>query len=968
MIGARVPLGSPDYGAKRYMSNAAIADEIALNSISRSPISSLQNHANSDYSSRGMNSRTGALCAAFVAMRLTAADLPIIQTRVTFDGLDRFQITWDSQPGEVYLLQTTTNLASPWQDMVPNPGLLTATTNLLQYTHTVTNEVQFFRVGWLDTKGPRLTPIYPRYEGIAVPRDSTIEGRLWDETGIDTNSIVFSLEGRPAITLADPRLSYTNDVLTYQPGSTELLGDWGAKLTATVVASDLAGNRTTNLWPFQLELKTILSTNILVIGGATGRGSGLASLDGLTLLARTGNLLMYRYSGGSSGLRNGMHLIDATPGQGYALTVLAFVEDPATKTVSVWTQPAALADLIEEGSISSRNAVPNRPGGVGQHISWEAGMDLRFEHTIPLQSTLYQWQQGENYVRAELTSKSQLVLGAYAGFAANFKNFTLKEFEAYAGGSVNLDLELYAEGNYQKRYEGTAALIAPIYGHFVIPVGGIPVEVTTKFEVDLPYELDFQAKGHFRNGIKVSKEIYMGRKWDGQWRDTSRYPPLDFQWMPVEWQVSGNVYARADVKPKMTILLYGLVGPYADLDPYLELEGWAQANPWQYKWDLYGGLDAHLGCDLTVLDRFFPNLSFEKRYELVPRGRIAGDDNLVKAPRIVLAPASRAVTVGQTASFSVTAEGSGPLSYRWQRNGQDLSDGGRVSGSRSSVLRISSVQYGDAGQYRVVVSNGAGSVTSAEATLSVGGEPGVVPGMVWIPPGTFTMGSPPSERGRWDDEGPETVVTISKGFWLGKYEVTQREYLDVMGSNPSYFTGDLDRPVEQVTWDDAVEYCNRLTARERAAGRLPAGYEYRLPTEAQWEYACRAGTTTRFSFGDALECDDLCGACSIADRYMWWCGNSGDQTHRVGQKLPNPWGLYDMHGNVWEWCSDSYSDRLPGGSVTDPTGPSSGSFRVYRGGGWSSYAGYCRVAVRDFYWPGSGDDYLGFRAALVAVP
>ena len=242
-------------------------------------------------------------------------------------------------------------------------------------------------------------------------------------------------------------------------------------------------------------------------------------------------------------------------------------------------------------------------------------------------------------------------------------------------------------------------------------------------------------------------------------------------------------------------------------------------------------------------------------------------------------------------------------------------------------------------------------------------------GMVWIPPGTFTMGSPPSERGRFYHEGPQTVVTISKGFWLGKYEVTQREYVAVMGTNPSYFTGDLDRPVEQVTWYDAVEYCNRLTARERAAGRLPAGYEYRLPTEAQWEYACRAGTTTRFSFGDALECDDLCGACSIADRYMWWCGNNTPYgTKRVGQKLPNAWGLYDMHGNVWEWCEDWYSDRLPGGSVTDPTGPSLGSYRVFRGGSWSYNGQYCRSAVRDYDWPDGTSSGLGFRAALVAVP
>jgi len=252
----------------------------------------------------------------------------------------------------------------------------------------------------------------------------------------------------------------------------------------------------------------------------------------------------------------------------------------------------------------------------------------------------------------------------------------------------------------------------------------------------------------------------------------------------------------------------------------------------------------------------------------------------------------------------------------------------------------------------------------------VRGEPETAPaGMVWIPPGTFTMGSPPSERGRFYHEGPQTVVTISKGFWLGKYEVTQREYVAVMGTNPSYFTGDLDRPVEQVTWYDAVEYCNRLTARERAAGRLPAGYEYRLPTEAQWEYACRAGTTTRFSFGDALECDDECGACSIADRYMWWCGNNTPYgTKRVGQKLPNAWGLYDMHGNVWEWCEDWYSDRLPGGSVTDPTGPSLGSYRVFRGGSWSYNGQYCRSAVRDYDWPDGTSSGLGFRAALVAVP
>lgn len=254
---------------------------------------------------------------------------------------------------------------------------------------------------------------------------------------------------------------------------------------------------------------------------------------------------------------------------------------------------------------------------------------------------------------------------------------------------------------------------------------------------------------------------------------------------------------------------------------------------------------------------------------------------------------------------------------------------------------------------------------SASETVAVEMDPGR---WVWIPPGRFRMGSPASERNRRDDEGPLTVVTLTRGFWMGRYEVTQREYQVVTARNPSSFTGDLDRPVEQVNWYDATNYCWGLTIRERAAGRLPAGYEYRLPTEAQWEYVCRAGTTSRFSFGSALECDDLCGACPVANPYMWWCGNSGQATHPGGRKLPNPWGLHDMHGNVREWCADWWSDPLPGGRVADPTGASLGTDRVVRGGSWYDTSQYCRSAVRNYAWPRGSDHSLGLRAALVAVP
>jgi formylglycine-generating enzyme required for sulfatase activity len=170
-----------------------------------------------------------------------------------------------------------------------------------------------------------------------------------------------------------------------------------------------------------------------------------------------------------------------------------------------------------------------------------------------------------------------------------------------------------------------------------------------------------------------------------------------------------------------------------------------------------------------------------------------------------------------------------------------------------------------------------------------------------------------------------------------------------MGDNPAGFPGD-DRPVEKVSWDDAMEYCRKLTERERAAGRLPEGYGYTLPTEAQWEYACRAGTTGDYA--------------GNLDEMGWYVRNSGNQPHPVGQKQANAWGLYDMHGNVWEWCSDWYGN-YPSGSVTDPKGAASGSLRVYRGGSWIGVASGCRSAHRLGNGAGVRNGDLGFRLAFV---
>jgi len=232
--------------------------------------------------------------------------------------------------------------------------------------------------------------------------------------------------------------------------------------------------------------------------------------------------------------------------------------------------------------------------------------------------------------------------------------------------------------------------------------------------------------------------------------------------------------------------------------------------------------------------------------------------------------------------------------------------------------------------------------------------------MVWITPGAFLMGSPAMEAGRVDNEGPQTQVTLTKGFWLGECEVTQGQWRAVMGSNPSYFSSaGKNGPVEQVAWDEAMTFCQKLTAQERAMGRLPEDYAFTLPTEAQWEYACRAGTTGPYA--------------GNLDAMAWYKKNSGQKTQPVGTKQPNAWGLYDMQGNVKNWCADWYTDELPGGSVTDPIGlPSANNIRahVYCGGSWGEVAEYCRSAVHSCLLEGGNQRsrFIGFRVALSPVP
>ncbi len=213
-----------------------------------------------------------------------------------------------------------------------------------------------------------------------------------------------------------------------------------------------------------------------------------------------------------------------------------------------------------------------------------------------------------------------------------------------------------------------------------------------------------------------------------------------------------------------------------------------------------------------------------------------------------------------------------------------------------------------------------------------------------IPAGSFQMGSPDSEKDHSANEGPVHKVTISKPFYLGVYVVTQEEWETVMAGNPSSSKG-AKKPVTDVSWNDAHEFIRKLSAKEKV--------EYRLPTEAEWEYACRAGTTTAFYWGDRFDA-----------RYAWANQNSGGATHDVGTLQPNAWGLFDISGNVWEWCEDRFANYAGVGELTDPKGASTGESRVLRGGSWGSFTRNSRAACRDHSAPPTTrDSRLGFRLA-----
>jgi len=349
------------------------------------------------------------------------------------------------------------------------------------------------------------------------------------------------------------------------------------------------------------------------------------------------------------------------------------------------------------------------------------------------------------------------------------------------------------------------------------------------------------------------------------------------------------------------------------------------------------GLFLFWGCGAPRRPAFDPNYVPKERFQMVRESGAAGEGGAMVENLAARQEGRDAVLtydlIGAAANATdeVLMEVSMDEGKTWKRPKGLWGDVGKgVAVGKSRSIQWATIEEYPQGfsaevRFRVVTATDRERRPAGEKETIIFTGNGVTFKMVRIPAGEFLMGSPSNKPGRDNDE-TQHRVRISRDFWLGQTEVTQGLWKAVMGSNPSHFSdcGD-DCPVEQVSWNDCQDFIRKLNG-------LVSGGNFRLPTEAEWEYACRAGTTSPYA--------------GALDAMGWHDKNSWNQTHRVAQKAPNAWGLYDVHGNVWEWCEDWYGD-YPSGSVTDPTGPSSGSYRVRNG-----------------YGPGNRYRHSGFRLAL----
>ena len=590
---------------------------------------------------------------------------------------NRVVISWEAIPGKQYQVRAASLLDGlPWQTLTSVP--LFATNNLIRFRTPFGPSSQFFQVLKVDTDPPEIWRLKPASNGIAVSRQSQLKVDLRDETGVDPASVRFTLGTNAPLTLQDSQLSYTNGTVVYTPSPDTFLGQYGETVRVTLAVSDTLGHRTTNSWPFELELMPVLADNVIVISPAST----------LQLAATNGDTFVFTYTGPSSGLTNGHIVVGTDPAFPYQRTVVSVTEELTTHTVTLQTTQAALADILVEGSIHFEGQ------GMALEETGARSASVTDGISIPLNGLPLYVKEGV---------KVEVVTGRFEfdpDLSIDYQIRKPRKFDLKISADLKLDMMLSASWQDSLKFDssqriGRAArnITGFIPTRILIP---IPLVVTAEFRAGLEGEMT----GHARvmGGFNYSRSVAVGVKYrDGDWTSFTE-ESSDSKVYPVTWEASGSVRIRAYVEPKIGIYLAGLIGPTLNVKPYLELEANACVQPGQVGVDvsLFGGITSTLALEIRGWDK-----------ELVPP-----------------LPATELLNLRALLWHGNFAQATGPPPLQSEK-------------------------------------------------------------LVWIPCGTFMMGSPSNEPARWPNEGPQTEVTLSRGFWMGKYEVTQGEYLEVMGVNPS---------------------------------------------------------------------------------------------------------------------------------------------------------------------------------------
>ncbi len=917
----------------------------------------------------------GALAGA---VTLFAQGLPAIFPDEDPQTPADYRLVWPASPGQRYEVRQSTDLHT-WTVVPGFPATADGPAQELPFTAGSTP--RFFQVLALDEQAPSIANRSPRDGGFAVRRSASIAVGLSDATGIDAASLQLTVGAFATATTKDPRLTFTNGVLTFTPASNTALGAFGATVPVTLVAADLLGNRGTNTWSFALELEPQIVSNLFVFGSPPAQASGqrigdhptaaLARRHGpvlqnagppWTLESVQADRLVLAYTQAAPAFAAGTYVCNLTPtnpDQIFYRRITSLSDDATGKRLTLFTVDVPLAEMLKEASVSlSADSVIyelSTGNELTQPLSFSPtfdlpvlGADVGGRTVVDLDGVTLKL----NEARFLFTSSLSIHLETRA--------LSLQRFSAEFRGNLETalvpELTIRAqdlEDTFQRDLFSKRRVI------FLGLVHGLPVWLDLRFNLGAEFAYHVSGIATMTTGVRQDTDLSFTLDYV---KDRSpkvtvdprviRYPAES---VPFTYAINGSGTAHVTLTPKLDLRVNSLAGVQADVDPQVSITGQAAVSNSRVTsadWTIVADADLNVGLSVVGLDSgLLPALPpinlFRKEWSVAypPPGELT----------IRTQPADQTVVLGGAASFLVDAVSTRPLAYQWYFNGVPL------AGQTDSSLDLNRVKAGHAGKYHVRLMGGRQTLDSATAMLTVRAaappSTGIPAGMAFIPAGPFQMGDAFNEG--YGDERPVHSVQVS-AFFMDKFEVTKALWDEVyqwaLAHGYSFDRSGggkaANHPVHSIRWDDAVKWCN---ARSEKEGLTPCYYTaasqstvyrsgyvalannavkwtangYRLPTEAEWEKAARGGLQgKRFPWGDTISHSQANYSSTGSPAYdlsptreFHPTYKTGDYpyTSPVGSFAANGYGLHDLAGNVGEWCWDAYSDTWYGqsGATTD---------------------------------------------------